>query len=373
MADFDAAVIGAGAVGLACAAALGAAGMSVLVIEAEAGPGEGTSSRNSEVVHAGFYYPHGSLKHLLCVRGRRRLYPFLSAHRVAHRKCGKLVVATNLAELAAIERLAGRAAENGVEGISLLTAAEASALEPNVHSVGALLSAETGVFDSHGYLMALEARIAATGGLIAYRSPFLAAESSSVGFRIRTGGDDPAVFTTTRLINSGGLAASRVAARITGLPSTAVPRLRLAKGNYFGLAGRAPFTRLVYPAPVDGGLGVHATLDLAGRVRFGPDVEWLGAEFDGPEKLSFAVDPLRADSFYSAIRRYWPALPNGALFADYAGVRPKLTGPGEPAADFRIDGPEIHRLDGLVNLFGIESPGLTASLAIAEDVLSRLS
>jgi L-2-hydroxyglutarate oxidase LhgO len=373
MADFDAAVIGAGAVGLACTAALGDSGMSMLVIEAEGGPGEGTSSRNSEVVHAGFYYPRGSLKHLLCVRGRRLLYPFLAVHRVSHRKCGKLVVATSQTELAAIERLAERAAENEVEGISLLTAAETTTLEPDVRSVGALFSAETGIMDSHGYMLALEARIAAADGLIAYRSPFVDAEPINGGFRIRTGGDDPALFTAARLINSAGLAATRVAARIAGLRESAVPRLRLAKGNYFGLSGRAPFTRLVYPAPVDGGLGVHATLDLAGRVRFGPDVEWLDAEFDGPERLSFAVDPRRADSFYEAVRRYWPALPAGALFADYAGVRPKLFGPGQPAADFRIDGPETHELSGLINLFGIESPGLTASLAIAENVLSRLA
>lgn len=371
--DFDATVIGAGSVGLACAAALAATGMSVLVLEAQGGPGEGMSSRNSEVVHAGFYYPRGSLKHILCVRGRQLLYPFLAAHGVRHRKCGKLVVATSQAELPAIEMLAARAAENSVDGISLLTADETTALEPDVRAVGALFSAETGIFDSHGYLLALEARIAAADGLIGYRSPLVAAEPTTGGFSIRTGGDVPAVFTTARLINSAGLAAPRVAARIAGFPAAAVPRLRLAKGNYFGLAGRAPFARLVYPAPVDGGLGVHATLDLAGRVRFGPDVEWLEDGFDGPEALNYAVDIRRADSFYDAVRRYWPALPGGALFADYAGFRAKLCGPGEPASDFRIDGPETHGLGGLINLFGIESPGLTASLAIGESVATRLA
>lgn len=373
MSDFDATVVGAGAVGLACAAALGAAGMSVLVLEAEAIPGAGTSSRNSEVIHAGFYYPNGSLKHLLCVAGRRRLYPFLESHGVGHRKCGKLVVATTETELAAIETLAARAAENGVENMSLLSAEEARRLEPEVRSVGVLLSAETGIFDSHGYLQALEAEIAARGGLIAYRSPCLGAEPVAGGFRLTTGGADPATFTTTRLINSAGLFATALAARIQGLPPAAVPRLRLAKGCYFGLTGRSPFSRLVYPAPVDGGLGVHATLDLAGRVRFGPDVEWLPPERDSVEAIDYTVDLARAESFYAAVRRYWPALPDGALFADYAGCRPKLSGPGMPAADFAIAGPEAHGLAGLVNLFGIESPGLTASLAIAEEVAALLA
>jgi L-2-hydroxyglutarate oxidase LhgO len=372
MPDFDATVIGAGAVGLACGAALAAAGQSVLVLEAESHPGAGISSRNSEVIHAGLYYPTGSLKHLLCIRGRRKLYAFLASHGVAHRKCGKLVVATSADETAAIERIAARAAENGVENTALISAAALRAREPHVRGHAALLSPETGIFDSHGYLLALEAEIAAAGGLIAYRSPFVAAEPAATGFAVTTGGAEPARFTTARLVNSAGLAATTVAARIAGLAPADIPPLRLAKGSYFGLRGRSPFSGLIYPAPTDGGLGVHATLDLAGRTRFGPDVEWLPAGA-GTEALDHAVDLARAEGFYAAVRRYWPALPDGALFADYAGIRPKLSGPGAPAADFRIDGPEAHGLAGLVNLFGIESPGLTASLAIAEEVLARLA
>lgn len=374
MTDFDAIVIGAGAVGLACAAALGAAGQSVLVLEAERMIGSGTSARNSEVVHAGFYYPQGSLKHRLCLRGRRLLYAFLDSHGVDHRKCGKLVVATAPDEIAKIEALAGRAAENEVEGISLLDPADVRRMEPEVRSVGALLSAETGIFDSHGYMLALQAEIEAAGGMVVCASPVLGASArDGGGFRVQVGGPEAAEITTARLINSAGLSAPRIASRIDGVPDTAVPVLRLAKGNYFGLSGRAPFTRLIYPAPVDGGLGVHATLDLAGRVRFGPDVEWFPFDCDQPQDDDYPVDLRRAASFYEAVRRYWPALPDGALFADYAGLRPKLSGPGEPAADFRIDGPEAHGVAGLVNLFGIESPGLTSSLAIAERVAALMA
>lgn len=372
MPDFDATIVGAGAVGLACAAALAEAGQSVLILEAEALPGSHTSARNSEVIHAGLYYPTGSLKHRLSVRGRRLLYPFLAAHGVAHRKCGKLVTATSPAELPAIEAIAARAAANGVENIRLLTAAEARAREPEVQSHGALLSAETGIFDSHGYMAALIARIEAQGGLLACRSPLASAEPTPDGFNLTTGGDDPAHLTTARLVNSAGLFAQATAGRIAGLALDHIPPLHLARGCYFGLTGKSPFQGLVYPAPVEGGLGIHATIDLAGRTRFGPDVEWLppGAAASPPD---YSVDPARAGAFATAIRRYWPGLPEGALYPDYAGIRPKLAPRGSPDADFRIDGPEVHGVEGLVNLFGIESPGLTASLAIAEEVAARLA
>lgn len=374
MADFDVTVVGAGAVGLACAAGLAASGLSVLVLEAAAMAGAGTSSRNSEVIHAGFYYPKGSQKHLLCIQGRHRLYAFLAAHGVDYRKCGKLVVATSPDELIAIEGLAQRAAENEVENVELIGAEAARRLEPELRCSGGLFSAETGIFDSHAYLLALEAEIVSADGILAYSSPLLRATAlDSGGFVLDVGGLEPMQITTARLVNSAGLSATRVAARIEGLAQQHVPQLRLAKGCYFGLTGRSPFSRLVYPAPVDGGLGVHATLDMAGRVRFGPDVEWLEQKDNEPENIDYSVGLQRADNFYAAVRRYWPALPDGVLFADYSGIRPKLSGPGEPAADFAVEGPERHGLTGLVNLFGIESPGLTASLAIAAEVISRLA
>lgn len=369
--DFDVLVIGAGVVGLASAAALAGAGRSVLVIEGEALIGSGNSSRNSEVIHAGLYYQTGSLKHRLCVRGRRLLYAFAAETGVPYRKCGKLVVATCPEEVPAIEAIAVRAAANGVEGIRMLDGAGTRALEPEVVAEAALFSPETGIVDSHAFLLALVARIEGQGGHVALRTPFLRADPEGQGFRVRTGGADPAEVTAGALVNAAGLAAGAVAARIGGLAAEAIPVMRFARGCYFALAGRPPFARLVYPAPVDGGLGVHATLDLAGRVRFGPDVEWL-PEGTTLGDLDYRVDPARGEAFYAAVRRYWPGLKDGALSPDYAGIRPKLSGPGAAAADFVIAGPGAHGVPGLVNLFGIESPGLTASLAIAEAVAAML-
>lgn len=363
--ETDAVVIGAGAVGLACAAALARAGHGVLLLEATARIGSGTSSRNSEVIHAGLYYPTGSLKHLLCVEGRRRLYPYLAARGVAHRRCGKLVVAATADEVVQIEAIAARAAANGVEDCSLISGEAARTLEPNLHAVAALFSQSTGILDSHGYMLALQGELEDHGGAVAFEAPLIAGEALPDGrLDLQVGGREPALIRTPRLINAAGLHAQRVAARIAGLLAQHIPRQVLAKGSYFGCAAKPAFSRLIYPAPVDGGLGVHLTLDLQGAIRFGPDVEWL--DHGEPERLDYAVDLRRAAGFYAAIRRYWPALPDGALRPDYAGVRPKLSGPGEPAADFRIEGPETHGVAGLVNLFGIESPGLTASLAIAE-------
>jgi L-2-hydroxyglutarate oxidase LhgO len=369
--DFDSVVIGAGAVGLAVAARLAAAGQSVLVLETADHPGDGISSRNSEVIHSGIYYPTGSLKHRLCLRGRQLLYAFLDGRGLPHRKCGKIIVATDAAERAGIEALFHRGRQNGVEGLDLIDGAEVARMEPEVRAVAGLWSPETGIFDSHQVLLALIAEIEAGGGHVAPRSPFEAAEAGPAGFTVQTGGADPARLTAARLINCAGLTATAAARRIAGLDAATIPQMRYAKGSYFSLTGPAPFTRLIYPAPVDGGLGIHATLDLAGQVRFGPDVEWCPAGTRA-EALDYRVDPGRAALFAAAVRRYWPGIDERRLVPDYAGIRPKLSGPGEPPADFAIRGPADHGCPGLVNLYGIESPGLTSALAIAEHVMEIL-
>ena len=364
--DFDAAVVGAGAVGLACGYALALGGKSVVVLEKERLVGQGVSSRNSEVVHAGLYYPTGSLKAQLCVRGRRLLYPFLAAHGVGYDQCGKIVVATGEAEVAKVEAVARQGEANGVEGLRLLTAAEVKALEPEAFALMGLWSPQTGIFDSHGFMLALEGEIEARGGAVAVESPLEAAEPlDGGGFRVRTGGPAPAALTARQLVVAGGLGAQDAAARIDGYPAAQIPKLYYGKGVYFALAGKAPFQRLVYPPPGAGALGVHYKRDMAGRAHFGPDLQFV----DRPD---YDVDPARAGAFYDYVRHFWPGLPDGALSPDYAGVRPKLHGPGEPQPDFRIDGAERHGLEGLVALFGIESPGLTSSLAIGERVAQML-
>jgi L-2-hydroxyglutarate oxidase LhgO len=365
--DFDAAVVGAGAVGLACGYYLALAGQSVVVLEKERLIGQGTSSRNSEVIHAGLYYPTGSLKAELCVRGRRLLYPFLEAHGVGYDKCGKIVVATNEAEIAHVEAVAKQAGINGVEGLKLLTADEVHALEPEVRAVMGLWSPETGIFDSHGYMVALEGEIGARGGAVVTASPFEGAEPlPGGGFRVRTGGDDPAELTVRQLIISGGLGAQAAAAGVEGYPADQIPKLHYGKGVYFALRGKAPFHHLVYPPPTPAALGIHYKRDMGGRAHFGPDLQFVEVE-------NYDVDPGRAQAFYDYVRHFWPGLPDGALSPDYAGIRPKLHGPGEPQPDFRIDGPERHGLAGLIALFGIESPGLTASMGIGEKVAGLLS
>lgn len=369
--EAEAVVIGAGAVGLACAAALARQGLAVLVLERTDLIGSGTSSRNSEVIHAGLYYPTGSLKHLLCVEGRRRLYPYLEARGVAHRNCGKLVVACTPQEVPQIEAIHARALANDVEDCTLISGAEARAMEPNLEAHAALFSQTTGILDSHGYMLALQGEVEDAGGAVVLNAPLEAGETLPDGrLALVVGGREPAMILTPRVVNAAGLEAQAVAGRIAGAAAHAIPPLVLAKGSYFGCAARPAFSRLIYPAPVDGGLGVHLTLDLAGRMRFGPDVEWL--DHADPAAVAYAVDPARAASFYAAIRTYWPGLPDASLTPDYAGVRPKLSGRGQPAADFRISGPQEHGAAGLVNLFGIESPGLTASLAIAEAVRALL-
>jgi L-2-hydroxyglutarate oxidase LhgO len=365
--DFDIAVIGAGAVGLACGYQLALGGRSVVVLEKEKFIGQGISSRNSEVIHAGLYYPTDSLKAQLCVRGRRLLYPFLDSHGVGYDRCGKIVVATSEAEIARVEAVARQAAINDVEELEMLTGAQVRALEPQAYALMGLWSPQTGIFDTHGYMLALQGEIEARQGAVALDAPFLGAEPlSGGGFRLRTGGADPAELTVRQLVVAGGLGAQGAAALIEGYPPAQIPKLHYGKGVYFALNGKPPFQRLVYPPPTAGALGVHYKRDMGGRAHFGPDLEFVEVE-------NYDVDPARAAAFYDYVRHFWPALPDGALVPDYAGIRPKLHGPGEPQPDFRIDGAEHHGMAGLVALFGIESPGLTSSLAIGERVAEILA
>ncbi len=358
-------VIGAGVVGLACARALAQRGHSVIVAERESGIGSGVSSRNSEVIHAGLYYPAESLRARHCVEGRRLMYEFCASHGVPAKRCGKLVVATTELEIAKIEGIFAQGRQNGVEGLTLIDAARARALEPNVSCLAALLSQETGIVDSHAFMLALQGDLEDASGILALNAEIETLEHTPGGWEIRYGGADIGTMTVDAVVVAAGLDAQSLARATAGYPAEQIPRLAYAKGNYFGCLGKPAFTRLIYPAPVEGGLGTHLTLDLAGRMRFGPDVEWV----DG---LDYEVDPARSESFYASVRRYWPGLPDGALVPDYSGIRPKLTGPGEKPADFLIEGPEEHGLPRLVALFGIESPGLTSALSIALDVCQRM-
>jgi len=363
----DALVIGAGVVGLAIGRALAASGRETVVVESAAGIGLGVSSRNSEVIHSGLYYPPGSAKAALCTRGRALLYEFCNSHGVAHRACGKLIVATEAGQHAALEGLLGRAAANGVP-LEWLSAAEARALEPALSCTAALWSPSTGIVDSHGLMLALQGDLEKHGGAVALMSTVHAARFFAAGpacVEVESAEGDFEM-QADLVVNAAGLQACALALRFAGLDPAFVPQARFAKGSYFSLTGRAPFSHLIYPAPVDAWLGVHLTLDLAGQVRFGPDLEWL--DVADPADIDYAVDPARVPGFEAAIRRFWPGLPEGALQPAYSGVRPKIHAPGETAPDFRIDGRERHGLAGLVNLFGIESPGLTSALAIAERV-----
>ena len=364
--DFDATVVGAGAVGLACGRALAKRGLSVLVLEREGHIGQGVSSRNSEVIHGGLYYPTGSLKARFCVEGRRLLYDFLDSHKVDYRKCGKLVVATEEAEVDRIEAIFQQGLTNGVEGLDHLTGAQARALEPGLNAHAAILSPESGLFASHDYMLALQGEIEDAGGSVVLSTPFARAEPlPGGGFTITAGGEGGATLTTGLLVTAPGLQAQGVAALIDGYPADRIPAGHFGKGVYFRLSGKAPFERLIYPPPIPGALGTHYRRDLGGQGVFGPDLSFV----DAPD---YSVDPAKADEFYRYIRKFWPGLPDGALSPDYAGVRPKLHGPGEPQPDFRLDGADMHALPGLVALFGIESPGLTSSLAIGEEVAKRL-
>jgi L-2-hydroxyglutarate oxidase LhgO len=358
-------VIGAGVVGLAVARAAALKGHEVVVAEAQAAIGTGTSSRNSEVIHAGMYYATGTLRARHCAPGRRRLYEFCASHGVPHRKCGKLIVAANAAEIEKIESIAAQGKINGVEGLELIGGNAARAMEPELTCLGALHSPETGIIDSHAYMLALRGDIEVAGGAIALRTPVIGVARKGGRWAVKFGGSDGGEFEFDAIANCAGLGAQGVARSMEDYPASRVPRLVLAKGNYFSYAGKPVFSRLIYPTPIPGGLGVHVTLDMAGRMRFGPDVEWI-------EKENYDVDPKRADIFYNRIRTYWPGLPDGSLSPDYSGIRPKITGQGEPQADFLIDAPAQHGLPGLVQTFGIESPGLTSSLSLGEEVASHL-
>ncbi|MBC8338146.1 MAG: NAD(P)/FAD-dependent oxidoreductase [Rhodospirillales bacterium] len=361
----DTIVVGAGVVGLAIARAMALAGDDVVIIEAEDAIGTGLSARNSEVIHAGLYYPEGTLKAQLCRPGRDALYAFCDSHGIAHKRIGKLVVATADDELDALADVKTKAEACGVNDLEPLDPDQVRAMEPAVKCSGALLSPSTGIVDSHGYMLALQGDAESSGAVLALSSPLEGGSIGKDGITVRVGGAEPMTLTCRRFINSAGLGAQAVATAIEGLPADSIPPLFYAKGNYFTLSGKRPFQKMIYPVPVQGGLGTHSTLDLAGQTKFGPDVEWV----DSPD---YTVDPARADMFYRAIRRYWPDLPDGALQPGYVGVRPKLVPEGTPRGDWDIRGPEHHGIDGLVNLFGIESPGLTSSLAIADYVSGLL-
>jgi L-2-hydroxyglutarate oxidase LhgO len=354
-------VIGAGVIGLAVARRLAQAGREVIVLEAAEGIGTVTSSRNSEVIHAGIYYKAGSLMARMCVAGKKALYAYCADHGVPHRNCGKLIVATTPKETEKLQSIRAHAAANGVGDMQTLSGEAARALEPALNCDAALLSPSTGIIDSHAYMLSLRGDAEAAGAAFAFYTPLLRAKAVAGKFELDAGGEAPMTLECRLLINAAGLDAPATAGHIEGMPSDIIPQAYLAKGNYFSCSARAPFSRLIYPVPEPGGLGVHLTLDMAGQARFGPDVEWV-------DQIDYAVDPARAERFYPAIRKYWPTLPDGALMPSYSGMRPKIVPPAVASQDFLIQGRGGHGVDGLINLFGIESPGLTSSLAIADHV-----
>ena len=360
----DIVVIGAGVVGLACARALAMAGREVLLLEAESHFGTGVSSRNSEVIHAGLYYPNGSLKARHCVAGKRLLYDYCTQRGIPYRRCGKLLVATDDAQIAQIETLLGNAAGNGINDLQLIGAAEASALEPALRCLAALVSPSSGIIDSHAYMLSLLGDFENAGGMAVFNTTVTGGRVVEDGIIVNAEGADP--LRARLVVNSAALGAQAVAHAIEGFPARHIPLLRFARGVYFSISGRSPFTHLIYPLPEAAGLGVHLTIDLGGQVKFGPDVEWI-------ERPSYEVDRSRAQAFYGEIRKYWPGIVDHRLQPAYAGIRPKIHGPGEPAADFHIAGRETHGVRGVINLFGIESPGLTASLSIAGQVAEMAS
>ena len=368
MEQVDAVVIGAGVVGLAVGRALALQGREVLVLEAENAIGTGTSSRNSEVIHAGIYYPAGSLKARLCVQGKALLYAYCAERGVAHQRVGKLIVAASPEQVPQLAAIQAKAAANGVHDLRPISAAEAQALEPALRCDAALLSPSTGIVDSHGFMLALQGDMENAGGLLALCSPVhsLGVGQGSASHPLHLRCEDGTELAARTVVNAAGLQAVALARSAQGMSPADLPQAWYAKGNYFTLSGKAPFSRLIYPVPEAAGLGVHLTLDLGGQAKFGPDVQWV----EDPTDLQ--VDPRRGDAFYAEVRKYWPQLPDGALLPGYAGMRPKISGPHEAAADFAVLGPRAHGVPGLVHLLGIESPGLTSALAIAAEVCDQL-
>lgn len=360
MDQIDCVVIGAGVVGLAVARALALQGREVMALEAADAIGTGTSSRNSEVIHAGIYYPQGSLKARLCVQGRQMLYAYCAERGIGHQRCGKLLVATSASQLPQLQRIISQAAANGVTDLVLLTREQAMALEPNLACVAAVHSPSTGIVDSHALMLALQGDLENAGGMVVFNTPLAHARCAPSAIVLVA--QDGTELQARTVVNAAGLQAQALARRFDGLPAQTVPPSYYAKGNYFTLSGRSPFGRLIYPLPEAAGLGVHLTIDLGGQAKFGPDVQWV----DSPDDL--VVDPQRGDVFYAEVRKYWPGLRDGALIAGYAGIRPKIQAPHEAAKDFLVQGPAEHGVPGLVNLFGIESPGLTSSLAMGDYV-----
>ncbi|MGL4728493.1 MAG: NAD(P)/FAD-dependent oxidoreductase [Bosea sp. (in: a-proteobacteria)] len=359
-------VIGAGVVGLAVARALALAGREVMVLEAAEAIGTGVSSRNSEVIHAGVYYPPGSLKARACIAGKDMLYAYCETRGVKTKRVGKIIVATQDAQIPDLEKMRANAAACGMHDLSMISRAEALEMEPQVHCVAALHSPTTGIIDSHGLMLAFQGDIENAGGMVVFHAPVMALAAEDHGYRVELGGEAPMSLGCDILVNAASLAAPGLAAGMGGYDASLAPKAYLAKGNYFSLTGvKPPFRGLVYPVPEPGGLGIHATVDLGGQVRFGPDVQWIDA-------VDYTPDVSRTEKFRQAITSYWPSVPEGALVASYTGIRPKIAGPGEPNADFVVQGPATHGLNGLVHMFGIESPGLTSSLALAEVVMSAL-
>lgn len=357
-------VIGAGVVGLAVARALALGGREVMLLEAAPAIGTGTSSRNSEVIHAGIYYAPGSLKARLCVQGKRMLYDYCAERGIGHRRCGKLLVATAPEQLPQLQGIVERAVANGVHDLERLSAAQARAMEPALCCEAALFSPSTGIVDSHALMLALQGDVENAAGMVVLNAPVQQARCTPSAIEVTT--QDGTCLRARTVVNAAGLQAPALASRFTGLEPRHVPPAYFAKGNYFTLAGRAPFSHLIYPVPQAAGLGVHLTLDLGGQAKFGPDVQWVDSADD------LTVDPARGDAFYAEVRKYWPALQDGALLAGYAGIRPKIHAPNEVGRDFMIQGPTEHGVPGLVNLFGIESPGLTSALAMGERVAQLL-
>ena len=365
MHDIETLIIGAGVVGLAAARSLSASGREVMVLERHDLIGSETSARNSEVIHAGIYYPAGSLKARFCVEGKDELYDFCAERGVAHERIGKLIVAANEAQHSELNTIREKAAANGVTDLVSLSRDETLALEPSLDVAGALLSPSTGIVDSHGLMLALEGELTSNGGQVVLNTSVENVEAlPGGGYRVHVSDREAGDYSVSakELVISAGHMAPALGSQLVG---DNAPKAYLAKGSYFKLEGRAPFSRLIYPVPEPGGLGVHLTLDLQHQARFGPDVEWV-------EDFAYEVDPARGEKFYAAIRQYWPGLKDGSLVPDYSGIRPKIVPAGTPAADFRIDGPADHGRDGLVTLYGIESPGLTAALAIGRHVQGLL-